>query len=411
MPSWRFSWRFRRRPPRRTSRGSPAASRPQYAVSDELRRRFDLVGIDPRGVGESSAVSCKLPVHDPAVTQFPRTVAQYDRLVAHNRAVGASCLSGTGALLGEIDTTSVARDFDAVRAALGEAQISFLGKSYGTMLGTEYARLFPGRVRTMALDGAVDHSLHAQRLVTDASAAVEDSFERFAAWCGRTETCPMHGRDVGRAWDALVARAEREPIPVKGARPMTAEELRHVGYAFLTQFPEYGRGLANGIVQAENGDAQLLAEMRGQVLDDPASTAAYRSILCLDIAHGISGYRDLRTRLHLARKLSPHMKGTSEFWDMTTGCLGWPIPPTNPQRPLDIGGVPPVLVVGNTHDPATPLRWARSLASHIRGSGLLINDENGGDGHTAYLRGPCATARIDDYLISGALPPAGTVCR
>ncbi|GAA3219467.1 alpha/beta hydrolase [Nonomuraea helvata] len=82
---------------------------------------------------------------------------------------------------------------------------------------------------------------------------------------------------------------------------------------------------------------------------------------------------------------------STEFWDMTTGCLGRPIPPTNPQRPLDVGGVPPVLVVGNTHGPATLLRWARSLASHIRG--------------------PCATGRIDDYLVSGALPPAGTVCR
>ncbi|WP_214327658.1 alpha/beta hydrolase [Nonomuraea sediminis] len=384
---------------------------PAYAVSSELLRRFDVIGIDPRGVGESSAVTCKLPVHDPAVSEFPKTPAQYRELVAHNRAVSSSCLAGTGPLLGEIDTTSVARDFDAVRAALGESKISFLGKSYGTMLGAEYARLFPGRVRTMALDGAVDHSLDSERLVTDATVAVEDSFERFVDWCAQEQTCALHGRDVARVWDDLVAEAEREPIPVKNGRPMTAEELRYVAYVFLDQLPEYGGGLATGIVQAENGDAQILASMRGAALDDAASTAAYRSILCLDIAHGIDGYRDLRARLDRVRKLSPHMKGTSEFWDMTAGCLGWLIPPTNPQRPLEVRGVPPVLVVGNTHDPATPLSWARSLSSRIQGSGLLTNDENGGNGHSSYLRAPCATARIDEYLVSGKLPPTGTVCR
>ncbi|MFI6600185.1 alpha/beta hydrolase [Nonomuraea sp. NPDC050536] len=384
---------------------------PSYAVSGELLRRFDVVGIDPRGVGESSAVKCERPVHDPSVTEFPQTLAGYRALVTHNRTVGASCLAGTGRLLGEIDTTSVARDFDAVRAALGESKISFLGKSYGTMLGTEYARLFPGKVRTMALDGAVDHSLSSERLVADASVAVEDSFERFADWCAQTPTCALHGRDVTQVWDDLVARAEREPIPVKGGRPLTGEELRYVAYVFLNQLPEYGGGLAAGIVQAENGNAEIFSSVRGAALEDAASTAAYRSILCLDIAHGISGYRDLRARLDRVRTLSPHMKGTSEFWDMTAGCVGWPIPPTNPQRRLEVRGVPPVLVIGNTHDPATPLSWARSLSSHIRGSGLLVNDENGGNGHSSYLRASCATARIDEYLVSGTLPPTGTICR
>ncbi|WP_080042365.1 alpha/beta hydrolase [[Actinomadura] parvosata] len=384
---------------------------PQYAVSAELLRRFDVVGIDPRGVGESTPVTCDRPVHDPSVTQFPETRPDYRELVAHNRAVGLSCLAATGPLLREIDTTSVARDFDAVRAALGEPKISFLGKSYGTMLGTEYARLFPGRVRTMALDGAVDHSMDSNRLVTDAAVAVEDSFAQFVRWCAGTTACTLHGRDVARLWDDLLLRAEREPIPVKGGRPLTGEELRYVTYVFLNQLPEYSNGLANALVQAEQGDAQILASMRASALDDAASTSAYRSILCLDIEPGVTGYRDLRARLDRVRRLAPHMKGTSEFWDMTAGCLGWPIRPTNPQRPLHVRGVPPVLVVGNTHDPATPLSWARSLSSHIDGSGLLVNDENDGNGHSAYLRTSCATSRIDDYLTSGTLPPSGTVCR
>ncbi|MGC5014201.1 alpha/beta hydrolase [Streptosporangium sp. DT93] len=380
---------------------------PSAILSDDVRRRFDVVGVDPRGVGESGAVRCGLPVYGPGVSRFPRTRAGYDRLVAHNRAVGESCLAATGPLLGNIDTVSVARDLDAVRAALGEEKVSFLGKSYGTILGTEYAGLFPGRVRTMALDGAVDHGMSSHRLVTDASRAVEDSFEGFVAWCDRTASCPLRGRDVARVWDRLVAGAERAPVPVKGGRPITAEELRHVAYTFLTAMPEYAGGLAAGIVQAEQGDAAIFASMRAQVLDDPASTAAYRSVMCLDLDPRIRGHRDLRARLERVRALSPHLGGTSEFWDMTAGCLGWPVPPSNPQRRVDVRGTAPILVVGTAHDPATPLAWARSLSSRIRGSGLLTY---AGTGHTAYMRSDCATEHVDRYLVTGRLPRAGTVC-
>ncbi|WP_176993550.1 alpha/beta hydrolase [Nonomuraea jiangxiensis] len=376
--------------------------------SAELRRRFDIVGIDPRGVGESTpALRCTLPVHDPAISRFPESRAAYDRLVTSNAAVGRSCLRATGPLLGQLDTATVARDFDAVRAALGEAKISFFGKSYGSMLGTRYARLFPGRVRTMALDGAVDQAIPTSRLVTDAARAVEDSFDRFAAWCDRTATCALHGRDVGQVWDRLVAAAGRAPIKVRDGRPLTAEELRYSAYAFLTATPEYAGGLATAISQAERGDAQLFATMRAQALDDPVSTAAYRSILCTDVDPEIRGYGDVRVRMRRVRAAAPHMRGTSEFWDMTTGCLGWPIPPTRTQPRTPVRDVPAILVVGNTHDPATPLAWARSLSARIEGAGLLTND---GDGHTAYLRSACATEHIDTYLVTGTLPPTGTTC-
>lgn len=127
----------------------------------------------------------------------------------------------------------------------------------------------------------------------------------------------------------------------------------------------------------------------------------------LDIDPQIRGYRDVRTRMKDVRSVAPHMRGMSEFWDMTVGCAGWPLSPSNPQRAGGISGVPPVLVVGNTHDPATPLRWARSLSARIEGAGLLVDD---GDGHTSYRRSACATKHIDGYLVTGRLPTAGTVC-
>ncbi|MBB5780380.1 alpha/beta hydrolase [Nonomuraea jabiensis] len=171
--------------------------------------------------------------------------------------------------------------------------------------------------------------------------------------------------------------------------------------------PEFAGGLATAITQAEQGDAQLFATIRAQAPDDPVSTAAYRSILCQDIDPEIRGYADVRERMRQSRAAAPHLRGTSEFWDMTVGCAGWPIPPAHPRRQSPIRGVPPILVIGNTHDPATPLRWARSLSGRIQGSGLLVHD---GDGHTAYRRSACATEHIDAYLVTGALPATGSVC-
>ncbi|MFC7588170.1 alpha/beta fold hydrolase [Nonomuraea antimicrobica] len=274
--------------------------------SEELRRRFDIVGIDPRGVGESTpTVRCGLPVHDPEISEFPKSQTAYERLVASNTIVGRSCRQGTGPLLGHLDTASVARDFDAVRAALGVAKVSFFGKSYGSMLGARYARLFPDRVRTMALDGAVDQGLPTSRLVTDAAQAVEDSFDRFTAWCEGTTACALHGRDVGKVWDSLVAAAEREPIGVRGGRPLTAEELRYSAYAFLTNTPQFAGGLATAITQAEQADAKLFASMRAQALEDPVSTAAYRSILCSDVDPQLRGYHDVRNRMRQVLKAAP----------------------------------------------------------------------------------------------------------
>ncbi|GAA4390792.1 alpha/beta hydrolase [Actinomadura verrucosospora] len=369
---------------------------PQF-FSPRLRDRFDIVGIDPRGVGGSEQISCKKPVHDPEVTQFPSTRPEYERMVAHNKSVGQSC----DPLIRYVDTVSVARDFDAVRAALGERKVSYLGRSYGSMLGTQYARLFPDRIRTMALDGVVDHGMPSRRMVVEAASAVEDSFDRFAAWCARTADCELHGRPVGKVWDGLVQRAERRPLPVPGGRPLTAEELRYSVYAMLTLFPEFGHGLARGIAEADGNNASLLGQMRDQALYDPASTAAYRAILCQDIDPQVPDFGELRRREHLIRRRAPHMGGTSEFWDMTTGCIGWPVRPAAPQRPVHVRDAPPVLLVGNTHDPATPLAWAKSLGRGIRGSKVLAYD---GDGHTAYLRNRCATTGIDDYLINGTLP-------
>ncbi|GAA4619579.1 alpha/beta hydrolase [Actinoallomurus vinaceus] len=370
-----------------------------------LRERFDLIGFDPRGVGDSTPVRCSTPVYDPAAPTLPKTAAEYRRLTESDRRHGSDCLQATGPLLRHVDTISAARDVDAIRAALGESQISWLGVSYGTELGAAYARLFPGRVRTMVLDGAVDHTRSVARDTVDESAAIEREFHRFAQWCQATADCPLRGRDIVADFDALTARADKGEIvdPARG-RPITAAEVTAATYSYLILkflWPQ----LATALADAEKTPSNPAALAQG-IQDDPSYTS-YRAIGCHDFPPRLRGFADLRARLTRVKKVAPHTWRYSEMWDVTAGCSGWPVPAANPPRPERVTGAPTILVVGNTYDPSTPYVWAQALTRQIDGGRLLTYD---GDGHTALYNSSCARTHEVDYLITGQAPPAGTVC-
>ena len=143
-----------------------------------VRARFDIVGMDPRGVGASTPVRCDPGIWNQVVSWFPRDETSFTQLREHYRAFGESCLRLTGPLLAHLDTTNVARDLESVRAALGEGKLNFLGLSYGSQLGAAYAELYPENIRVMALDGALDHAQPASAMLADEAGAYEDAFDR-----------------------------------------------------------------------------------------------------------------------------------------------------------------------------------------------------------------------------------------
>jgi pimeloyl-ACP methyl ester carboxylesterase len=372
-----------------------------------LRRRFDLIGFDPRGVGDSTPIRCSTPVYDPAAPTFPADEKQYRQLVAGSRRHGLDCAKETGPLLQHVDTISAARDVDAVRAALGASKISWLGVSYGSELGAFYAELFPRRVRTMVLDGAVDHSRTVARDAVDESTAIEREFGRFAAWCQATAECSLYGHDVIGDFDALTARADRGEITDTAlGRTVSGAELTGAAYTYLTLrvlWPD----LASALAAAERTPPDPSSLDRGISGIDPTYTA-YRAIGCHDFPPRLRGLPDLRARMTAVKRAAPHMWRYSEVWDWTTGCSGWPVKPANPPRLQHVTGAPAILVVGNTYDPATPYAWAQGLARQISTSRLLTYD---GDGHTALYNSTCARRLEVDYLITGRPPAPGTVCR
>jgi pimeloyl-ACP methyl ester carboxylesterase len=373
-----------------------------------LTQRYDIIGFDPRGVGASTPIRCGT-LHDPKVTTFPRTTAQYARLVRLNRAAGAACRAKTGPLIDHVDTVSATRDVDAIRVALGERKISWLGVSYGSEFGQTYARLFPGRVRRMVIDGIVDHQRSVKRDAVDEARSIEQGFGHFAGWCARTTSCALHSTGVRTVFARLVNRHGGVPAS-KYHRNATAEEITNGTYGqmyFPASWPDLAKALA-----AARGDAahkpDASALLANASFADPTYYAAYRTISCHDFPGRVRGLADLRQRERAVRRAAPTMWRYSEFWDMTSGCLGWPVRAQNPPGPSRVAGAPPILVVGNTSDPATPYVWARAVHRQIPGSRLLTYD---GDGHTALLNSGCAEEREAAYLTTGALPPRGATCR
>jgi pimeloyl-ACP methyl ester carboxylesterase len=392
--------------------GVQIATNADLIFSPELVSRFDIVGVDPRGIAGSTPVSCRIPAPQPGYTLFPRTEAQFEQMVRQNRELGQGCLEQTGPLLGHVDTVSVARDHEAVRIGLGERTFNWLGLSYGTQIGANYAELFPRRVRAMVFDAALDHSASSVGLLADEIATVEDAFNRFAEWCRTTSTCAMAGQDVARAFDEMVARADASPIPVSGAdHPVTGEDIRLTTPSYLefkepTVFDPIARWVQLGAAIRDTlaGDASAFAMRPLQSTTEPFFGAL--AVGCQDYALEVRTFADMQRRIQLGRYLAPHLQGGSQSWQVIR-CLGWPVPPANPSRALDVRGVPPVLIVNATHDANTSYKWAHVLAGQIRGSVVFTRL---GDGHTSYLVSPCTRAVVDRYLIDRTIPGPAQVC-
>src|SRR4051812_7565615 len=223
--------------------GAPDGKDAASIFSPTVRARFEIVALDPRGMGDSVQVHCGVNPILPETTLFPRTEQQFDQLRRHNREVGLSCLRGTGALLGHMDTVTVARDHEALRQALGVPQVSWLGISYGTQVAANYAEMFPRQTRAMVLDAALEHSQAEGVQVADEIMSEESSFNRFTRWCDTAPTCVLRGQDVASVFDTLVAGADRHPIPVDGAlRAVTGEDIRMgtIGMLVLKEPSIYG---------------------------------------------------------------------------------------------------------------------------------------------------------------------------
>ena len=404
--------------------GGPGGSGVQYAlqarsqVSAAVRARFDVAGFDPRGVGGSiPAVHC---LSDAELDRFfatsdtPGNTAQRAVVVSESKLFARGCEKQSGAVLPYVGTANAARDMDVLRAVLGDAKLTYLGKSYGTYLGTWYAQMFPSHVRALVLDGAVDPGEPSLAMNLVQAQGFQVALRSFVADCLRRPACPFpRGETVSAAIarvQSMLNQAAAKPLQsqVPGQPGNSALLLTGVASALYSKsfWPYLRLGLTtafegNGTVLVALGDALVERDRSGHYSN---LSSAELAVDCVDRPWP-RNLATWQTAASGAARAAP-MFGAAIMWG-SLPCAYWPVRPAAPAR-LRGAGAPPILVVGNTRDPATPFRWAKALARDLK-SGVLLAWN--GDGHTAYMMGSsCIESAVDKYLINLVPPRNGTLC-
>jgi pimeloyl-ACP methyl ester carboxylesterase len=400
--------------------GGPGASGVDFVrdglalFSDEIRQRFDIIGFDPRGVNSSTAIRCidNLDGHA-ALDPSPDDAAELTELVDAAEAYAKACARRNEATLAYLSTDAVARDLDLLRASVGDEALTYLGFSYGTLIGSRYAELFPDRIRAMALDGGVDPSLDLGTFRADQARAFEGALQRFLDDCASRTRCDFHeGGDSARAFDRLMTAIDRKPIP---APLLDDGRLVGPGLAWTAVLAAlYSESfwpiLATALADAKDGDGSLMLVIsdpyRGRKSNGSYSNLqdAYVGNTCLDFPapSDVDVFTGWAADLEAT---APHFAEFVAYNDLI--CAFWAVPPQGMPHAVTAEGAPPIVVVGTTGDPATPYAWSVSLADQLE-SGVLITRE--GEGHTGYGDSLCVQDAVDEYLLELTVPEDGHTC-
>lgn len=376
-----------------------------------VTERFDIVGFDPRGVARSSPVECISSENLDASFGYdpdPESQQAFDGFVALNQRIGRGCGDRYGDQLSLYGTEQAAHDMDAIRAAVGDEKLTYLGYSYGTLLGATYAQLHPQRVRALVLDGAVDPRLDLVASSENQAKGFERAFDNFALWCStNADRCPI----APSARDAVTSAIDKARVsPARGDDGREATP-GWVFYAVVSSlYTEAGwEQLARAIGELEGGDPtevfRLADAYAGREPD-----GSYSNLFDANLAVNCADEEERPSREQI-RQLQSQWRGTYPLFGPALAigmlsCTEWP----GGRDPYPTGradGAPPILVVGTTGDPATPYEQTPTLAGMLGVGRVLTWD---GEGHTAYPQTACITAAVDAYLIDLTVPPDGTRC-
>ncbi|MCD7443634.1 alpha/beta hydrolase [Streptomyces lincolnensis] len=388
----------------------------------EIRARYDMVAVDPRGVARSEPVECLDGRAMDTYTQTdltPDDERERTAVVDAYKRFAEGCGARSPKLLRHVSTVETARDMDIVRAVLGDRKLHYVGASYGTFLGATYAGLFPDRVGRLVLDGAMDPSLPARRLNLDQTAGFETAFQSFAKDCVQQPDCPLGTKgttpaEVGRNLKAFFRKLDARPIPTGDA------DGRRLGEALATTgvtaalydegaWAQLREALSTAMKEKDGAGLLVLADSYYERDADGRYANlmfANAAVNCLDLPAAFDSPDEVREALPAFEKASP-VFGEGLAW-ASLNCAYWPVRHTGEPHRIEAEGAAPIVVVGTTRDPATPYRWARALSRQLTSARLLTYE---GDGHTAYGRGSaCIDSTINAYLLRGTPPTDGKRC-
>ena len=387
-----------------------------FAVGEEVVDAYDVVGFDPRGVGASTAVTCfdaaEMDAYLYDIPEDPRGSDGWTaELEERNQEFADACEAGSDGILPYITTDNAARDMDVLRAVLGDAQLNYLGYSYGTFLGATYAKLYPEKVGRLVLDGAIDPSISGLEVGTTQALGFESALRAYMADCLDGQECPFRGSvdDAMADLGILLAVVDAEPLPAADGRQLGADSLM-TGIIAALYSQDSWPFLTQALTDALAGDPTLaftLADFYngregGEYTDNSAE--AFRAYNCLDYPDDATDAEEQAAEDLIAAE-APTI---APYWSGPDPCDAWPAAPTGVREEITADGAAPILVVGTTNDPATPYEWSVALADQLS-SGVLITRV--GEGHTGYNKGnACVDDAVDAYLLNGTVPDGDITC-
>ncbi len=401
---------------------SPLAIYAEQVFTPELRERFDIIALDPRGTFADTYVNCFVDLAElwAAADYSPDTPAEIEELEAISQAWVDDCAAEYGGMLDHVSTMDTVHDMAMLVEALDEEQVSYLGFSYGTSLGSAFVTEYPELVRAAVFDGA--YLAHGEPLdsLIDSYEAIESLLVRIFDECDSDPDCPI-AEGAEAAFTRLSAQVDAEPIVGNRFLPVINQQ----GLAAIIRFSDaaYGGsadGLLRAVADANEGNYFRLQNLLADAAALLEAGGSAMAISCMDYP-----YRDLvpipDDALELLVQAAPTFSAVFPIPDgfdpfsMPDDCMRWPYGPDLLPSPLSGEGAGPVLVVSATGDPVTPLASAEKLAAELVNGTLLVVESpvHGSyqvDSFGASEARLCATAYMDRFLISLDIPVEGTIC-
>jgi pimeloyl-ACP methyl ester carboxylesterase len=398
------------------SSGINYAYNAEYIVSPEILKRFDIVGFDPRGVGESAPIKCLTDSETDAnfsADPKPDNAAELALLISDTSDFFAKCAERSNGIM-HYGTLDSARDMDILRSALDDKKLNFLGKSYGTYLGTLYAKLFPETVGRFVLDGAVDPNSSNREAVLGQAIGFDLALEAFISDCLKFSDCSLSGNldDARTQVVKLFKETSQKPLKSESGRLVT-EGLVVLGtasalYDSASDWPVLRKAFQEAALG--NGDTFLkLADQYAGRAEDGKYLSNENDALpvidCLDHPEVSSLAKIKEGTIEFIRK-APVFGPYLAYSEIT--CRYFPNLNEVTQMKIEKLETAPILIIGTTRDPATPYKWAQSLSKIFQSSVLITLD---GDGHTGHGRGStCVDSAVDRYLLTGVTPRSELFC-
>ena len=383
-----------------------------------LRTRYDLVSFDPRGVGRSAGVECE---SDSQLDQYfqqdatPDTAAERTKLLANTKQFNAACEKHSKKMLPQVRTTDAARDMDLMRQVLGDDKLHYFGISYGTELGGVYAHLFPKHVGRAVFDAVVDPTQNSEQGSLGQAKGFQLALDNFADDCtSKTTDCPVGdtAQDVKDRIAKLLKDLDSKPIPGIFPRQLTQTAATN-GIAQALYSKDFWEFLTEALEQAYSGDGKDLM-LLSDSMNGRSENGEYSNITAANVAINCADDKPRYTADYVEQKL-PEFRAASPLfgdflaWGMVS-CTNWAVPGAADHPDVSAAGSAPILVVGNTGDPATPYEGARKMVDAL-GKGVAVELTYKGQGHGAYdSKNKCVQSAVNGYLLNGKVPAAGTVC-